>query len=95
MDIEALRNEWNELNKEYTELEVSFSIMPLSLAATQLLIDLISPLSHVPLADMQQTVHRAAGTAVQSSAEMLQRDQTSAVSHESNNGLVATVSTIT
>lgn len=47
MDIEALRNEWNELNKEYTELEVSFSIMPLSLAATQLLIDLISPLFYL------------------------------------------------
>lgn len=23
MDIEALRGEWNELNKEYNELEVS------------------------------------------------------------------------
>lgn len=52
MDIEALRNEWNELNKEYTELEVSFSIMPLSLSATQLLIDLISP-SFPPLFPLQ------------------------------------------
>lgn len=24
MDIETLRNEWDELNREYTELEVSY-----------------------------------------------------------------------